>query len=50
MGNPNLNMYQSIDDKAVEHLYDEIKQKEKEAGKMKVLISYILCSFETLVT
>jgi len=31
MNNPNLNVYQSVDDK-VEHLYDEIKQKEKEAG------------------
>jgi hypothetical protein len=31
-GNPNVNMYHSIedlqDDRKVEHLYDEIKQKE----------------------
>nr|CAD7450125.1 unnamed protein product [Timema bartmani] len=30
-GNPNLNVYHSIDDlddRKVEHLYDEIKQKE----------------------
>lgn len=32
LGNPNLNMYQAVDEKAMEHVYDEIKQaKEKEA-------------------
>jgi hypothetical protein len=36
-GNPNVNMYHSIedlrDDRKVEHLYDEIKQKEGQ-GKL----------------
>lgn len=36
MGNPNLNMYQAVDDKPVEHLYDEITQK-KEAGSFLLI-------------
>lgn len=46
MGNPNLhnfNIYHTIDEekvsKSVEHLYDEIKHKNKDYGKIRLLVS-----------
>lgn len=41
MGNPNLNMYQAVEEKPVEHLYDEITQK-KEAGWLSCSVHFFI--------